>query len=309
MLANFLNKSKPINFIGLLIFFVLLFFITSLKPIFIDGFSINKLLYSLFLLIILLCIFFFYNFIVSRNNLTFDNTYAYFLFTLFLICILSELTSHNILVLSLLNFLFLRKIYSLHSNKMILSKLFDTGFWVGISFIIEPLSVLFFIIVCAGIYLHQKITVYSILVPIVGFLCPIIIYFSFLFWNDKTDEFLVLFSLKSNFGLNSFTTFKYLWFIIVVFVLSFISIFLKSSKVFAVSNTFRNSWVLLVVNFFVAIIYILLTPEKKVSEIIFVLFPASIIIANGIELIKNKLIKNGIVYLFLIGTLFIYFSS
>ncbi|WP_298779205.1 DUF6427 family protein [uncultured Polaribacter sp.] len=307
MLGNFLDKSKPINFISLLIFFLFFFLSFSISHFLTDGFTLNNLLYFCLLLVIFLSVFFFFNFIVTRNNLTFDNTYSYFVFTISLIIILPELKSYKILILCILNLLFLRKIYSLHSNKVITSKLFDSGFWLGISFIIEPFTVLFFVLLLAAIYMHQKVTIYTILVPLTGFLAPLMVYFSYLFWNDKTTEFTSLFLPNTNFDISSLTETKYLWFILGILVLSFISVFFKSPKTFSVSNSFRNSWILLLINLFISIIYILFSPENKVAELIFILFPTSVIIANGIELINKKLIKNGVLYLFLASIFIIYF--
>ena len=128
MLANFLNKTKPINFIGLLIFFFLCFSFSVFFTIFYDGFTLDKLLKSGILLLLFLGVFFFYNFILSKNKLTFDNSYAYFIFTLLTVCILPELTNYKSLLLTIIYFLFLRKTYSLRSSKKVIQKLFDRGF-------------------------------------------------------------------------------------------------------------------------------------------------------------------------------------
>jgi hypothetical protein len=307
MLANFLNKSKPINFIGLLIFFFISYVSAIGFAVFSNGFSIDKLFKTILLLLLFLGVFFFYNFIISKNRLTFDNSYAYFIFTLLIISVLTELTEYKGLILAIIYLLFLRKIYSLRSSKKVIQKLFDSGFWVGILFILEPLSVLFLIVIFIGVYLHQKITIHTLFTPIIGFFTPVFIYFAYFFWIDKTEEFTKLFNLNINFDIQFYSQPKYIWFITCVFTVSLLAIIFKSIETITVSNTFRRSWVLLITNFIVATFLIFALPVKNGSEFIFILFPVSVIITNGIQLIEKKTLKNLILYAFLIGSIFVQF--
>lgn len=297
MLANFLNKSKPINFIGLLIFFVISFLITV--------FETDKVLENFFLLLFFIVIFFFFNFVVTKNNLTFDNSIAYYVFTLLIICFLSDLLVLKSLVALLIYILFLRKIYSLRTPVKIIQKLFDNSFWLGVLFILEPFSIFLFIVVYSGILLHQKITIQTIFTPILGFIAPIFIYFTYFFWVDKTEEFTTLITL--NFDFKFYKESKVIWVTTCVLIVAIFCALIKSIKIISVSNTFRKSWALILINFIVTIFMILSMPNKNGSEFIFVLFPVSVIIANGIEQIQKKWIKNLILYSFLFGCIFFRF--
>jgi hypothetical protein len=307
MLANFLNKTKPINFIGLLIFFFICFSISVFFSVFKDGFTLDKLLSSSLLLLLFFGVFFFYNFILSKNRLTFDNSYAYFLFTILTICILSELTNYRSLILVIIYFLFLRKTYSLRTSKQIMSKLFDSGLWLGVLFILEPFSILFIILIFTGIFVHQKITIHTLFAPIIGFITPLFLFFSYYFWFDKTEMFTQLFNFNINFDFHFYGNPKYTWLITSIFIVSIISIIFKSIQIIAVNNTFRKSWSLLIVNFFVGILFLLFLPIKNGSEVFFILFPVSVIIANGIELITKPIFKNLVLYTFLLGCIFLEF--
>ena len=307
MLANFLNKTKPINFISLLILFFICFSARIFFSVFSDDFTLNKLFKSALLLLLFMSVFFFYNFILSKNKLTFDNSYAYFLFTITTICILSELTNYHSLFVTIIYLLFLRKIYSLRSPKKVIQKLFDSGFWLGILCILEPFSILFLILIFAGTFLHQKITIHTLFAPIIGFITPLFIFFTYFFWFDKTEVFTQLFAFKINLDFHFYNTPKYIWFISSISILSLISVIFKSIKTFAISNTFRRSWALLITNLILGVLFLILLPIKNGSEIIFTLFPISVIIANGIELIKKRYIKNLVLYTFLLGCIFLGF--
>jgi hypothetical protein len=292
MLANFLGKSKPINFIILLSLFIGLFIGNSF-PLFTNtDFEPFLLFKSSCFLGLNLVIFFFYNFVVTKNNLTLDNFYAFFTFTILLSYFTPITHSAKTLIVLLLYLLFTRKIYSLKSKKNTLQKLFDSGFWLSILFIIEPFTAVFSTLIFAGIFLHQKSVSNTLISPIVGFLVPLIIYFTYCFWFDKLYVFINLFYFDT---FNPFifkTENPYYWIIAFILMLSVMAIFLRSPRAFSVNNSFKKSWILLVINLLVALTFALLVPNKDNTELLFLLFPAAIIIANGFESMGSNFIKN-----------------
>lgn len=303
MLANFLNKSKPINFIGLLVFFVLAFF----YAVFFDMYAPEKLLKSSVVLLLFLTSFFIFNFINTKNKLTLDNSFAFYTFTLIIVSLINALQDYNILFTTILYFLFLRKTYSLRSPKKTLEKLFDSGFWLGILFILEPFSILFFILIYAASYLHSKINIHTVFTPIVGFITPLILFFTYHFWCDTSQIFEELFNFRADFSLEFYYNTKYVWVFFGVIFFSVLAMFFKSMKTLSVNNTFRKSWILVMVNFATALIFLTSFVDKDGSELIFLVFPASIILANGIEIINKKTLKNLVLYLFLAASIIIHF--
>ena len=305
MLANFLEKSKPINFIIYLGLFLCFFFIASITTYFSDVFSWIKVLDILGLLLLFFVIFFFFNFITTKNKLTFDHSYAFFIFILISIVFVSKLLEFNVLTLLLIHLLFLRKIYSLRSSKSVIQKLFDSGFWLGILFILEPFSIVFFILIIMSVVLQHKITIPSIITPAIGFLTPLIIYFTYLFWYDNIDTFLTHFSFDKITALLIYAEDATIWIFGILLLLCIFSIFLKSPKALSVNNSFKRSWQLLIINLIIAVVYALLIIDKDGSEVIFLTIPASIIMANGFEVIQKKMIKNilffGLIILAVVG--------
>lgn len=88
-----------------------------------------------------------------------------------------------------------------------------------------------------------------------------------------------------------------------IIVLSVVGMFLKSPKAFSVNNSFKKSWILLIVNLAVALFFALLIPKKNGTELLFLLFPAAVIIANGLEMVRGSLIKNIFFIIFLVSAL------
>jgi hypothetical protein len=254
---------------------------------------------SILLFIIFLSIFFFFNFIVSRNRLTFDHSYAFYVFTLSLILFLKTLCNFETLNLLLIQLLFLRKVYSFQSSKKVIQKIFDSGFWLGILCLIEPFSILFFILIYASIFLQQKRTINNLITPIIGFISPLIIYFTYLFWNDAAIVFFEIFNIKIADTLFIFDKSDPSWIFWGILFLTLFSTVLKSPKVLSVNNSFKKSWILLIINAITSVVFAVTVSNKNGSEIVYFLIPASIIIANGFEVIQKKIVKNILIILLL----------
>ena len=303
MLANFLGKSKPINFIILLSLFIGLFLFSSFSLFLDTNFELSLLLKIVGFLGLYFIIFFFFNFVVSKNNLTFDNSYAFFIFTILLSFFLIAIINIKTLTILLLYILFLRKIYSLKSQKQVLQKLFDSGFWLSVLFILDPFTAMFGFLIYVAIFSHQKPIINNLIAPIIGFITPLIIYFTYCFWFDKLYVFTNLFYFDSFNSLVFYAENNFYWITMLIIVLSVVGMFLKSPKAFSVNNSFKKSWILLIVNLAVALFFALLIPKKNGTELLFVLFPAAVIIANGLEMVRGSLIKNIFFIIFLVSAL------
>ena len=289
MLANFLEKSKPINFVAYLSLFFAFFLVEVFYTFFIDAFVFENLLNTAAFLSLFLLIFFFLNFIIIKNRLTFDNTFAYFLCTLFLIIYIKDLLDYKSLFSVLLYFLFLRKTYSLRTNKKTLQKLFDAGFWLGVLVIFQPNCILLLLLIYTSVLVYRTINIQTGLIPIIGVVVPVFLFFTYCLWFDKTAVFTNTFNqldLNFNFSIENN------WFIIFISVLSIVAFLLKTPKTIPVSNKFRMSWVLINMNYLFVFILILIGGFAEEVFGVFLLFPASIIITNGMELISKKMIQS-----------------
>lgn len=306
MLANFLNKSKPINFVVLLLFFIVNFAVVFITNKFSSSFDLYPLVFMGILLLLFVGIFFFYNFIISKNKLTYDNSFAYFSYNLLVISMLFDILDIKSLTVILLYILFLRKVYSLRSYKNTIKKYFDAGMWLGILFLFDAVSIVFCLLLYLAVYLYQKLTINALLVPLFGFLTPIILYGTYLFWNDNIDFLSELINIQFQFTL---VDLKQIWFVVSVFVITTLSLFFKSIRTIGVNNMFRKSWLLLSFNFFIGIFCLYITTNSNSTKLVYMLFPASIIIANGIELVKKSLFRNLVLLLLLFLSLFyLYFT-
>lgn len=308
MLANFFGKSKPVNFILItvlfFIYYLLDFIVVKKAEINLGDFYKFLLVTPLFLLLFLL-----FNFIISKNKLTRDNSYAFLLFVIGLGFLNTFIIETSIVFTFLLLFLFFRRVYSLRTLKIVYQKLFDSGFWLGVLFLISPFYLLYIVLLYAAVFFFAKITIRTVLIPVVGFITPVFLYFTYLFWMHDLTTFYQLFDTNFTVDLSFYKTDYYSLFAITFAFFTGVSLLLRTGKVLSVSNKFKRSWVLLMLHLGIAIVFISLVEEKNGTEFVTFLFPSTIIMANGLQSMHKKLLINIVLVVFLILSFTIHFIA
>lgn len=292
MLANFFGKSKPVNFIVIFTLFLGYFFLAS----FTKGVSLETVK-ELFWFIVVFSIF---NFIITKNQLTYDNSYAFLFYTLLIGFFTEVIQLNSLFYANVTVLLFLRKVYSLQSSKKIIHKLFDGGLWLGISFLIEPYTAIFGFLLYVSIYLHQRFTYQTLLTPVLGFLGPILLYFTYHFWYDSVNNFNQLFLWYSNYNFDFYFENNHIFTLTLTGIGTVLALLIKSPKALSVKNLFRKNWILILIHLFSAGFIVVLIDNKQMSELLFLFFPTAIVLTNGIELITKKWLVDIVLSLFLI---------
>ena len=301
MLANFFDKSKPINFIVILVFFFSYFSMALFRAFPMDEFTFNFVLEKVGFLLIFLLLFFLFNFIVSKNVLTLDNSYAFLIFVTLFGVFPEAFFDGKALIVNLLSLFSFRKIYSLRNSSTVYEKLFDASLWIGIIFLFEPFFGVFFIILYLAIFLFQNVNFRTILVPVLGFLVPLFLYFTYCFWIDKTSNFEQLFAWYTNYNFDVYNNSNFVIPLILFTVLIIVTLVVITPKVISISGKYRKNWILLFFHLLIATVFLLLLKTRNGSELMILFFPISIIIANWLQSIKSKIIKNVLVLLLLIS--------
>ncbi|RKF05236.1 hypothetical protein C8N26_0639 [Tenacibaculum lutimaris] len=294
MLANFFGKSKPINFIVLFVLFLGYFVLN----IFSKELSFNLLTELGWFLVV----FSVYNFIIAKNLLTYDNSFAFLFFVILIGFFPDVININKTFYANLTVLLFLRKVYSLQSSKNVFHKLFDGGLWLGISFLIEPYTALLIILLYLSIFLHQRFTYQTLLIPIIGIFGPVFLYFTYCFWYDEVEKFTSLFNWNLYPDLSFYSHQKSLFPILFISFFLIASILLKSPRALSVPNKFRKNWILVLTQFVISTIIFLLVEDGSGTEFLYVFFPVSVILANGIEFFQKKWYADAIIILFLIAS-------
>jgi hypothetical protein len=292
MLANFFGKSNPVNFIVVFLIFLGFYIANFFTVNLVQFVDINVILNQLLTIILFLFLFLFYNFILIKNKLTLNNSYGLLLFALFSGFFPPVFSNVTTIFLNLLLLIFLRRVFSLRSNKDVYKKIFDCGFWLGILFLLDSTTVIFGVLIFLSVGMFQKLTVRTLLIPVVGFVTPVFCYFSYCLWEGDTSEFSNLFLWYSNYNFEAYTANKFLFSTLFLGIGSLISIVIKTPKVFLISGDYRKYWILIIFNFFSAITVFLIQNTHQANKVLLLFFPASVIITNWLESIERGFVKN-----------------
>jgi hypothetical protein len=306
MIANFFSKTKPATIFSIVVLlFVYYFAVTFLfhSTELSIQFLIKRISFFILIALLLLIV----NFIVKKNKLTKDNSYALLLMVFLFGTFPEAMFSSNIVFANFALMLGFRKIYSLRSGVDTKLKLFDACFWIGVATLLYSWSIFFILLVYVGMIIHQKLTVKNLFIPIVGFLTPMIIYFTYCLYFESATFFYNKFSYEINLDFSSYTLLKLLIPVIFLSIVLLWSLVKITPKVVSVRNNFKFSWDLLINHLLISITIVVLAPTKNGSELFFVIFPSAVIVANLMHHIKSKIIRNMILYAFLLVSVSIYF--
>lgn len=295
MITNFFKQTKPIHFV-LVSTFLLMVFVASKIYVIQEPLTITLFLKQVFYFGIVVASLFLLDFFASRNSLTKKNSYKLLMFGLFMAMLPETLLNSKTLMANFFILLALRRIISLRTQKDIKKKLFDAAFWVSIATLLYFWAILFFFLIFTAMILYSIVSIKNWIVPLTGVLAVVIIWVSvmLLMNNDFSDYFDELFVYNFDFtGLNSAR--------IIVSTTILISYgtwgtfyFIKHLK--DKSKNLRPSFTLVVISSVISLLIILISPYKDGSEFIFLFAPLAIIMTNYLEVTKEKWFQEVLVW-------------
>ncbi len=302
MIAKFFNETKPINFLVLtilsLIVFVLaviLHFESGSNTRYFLKISLNLFLFLLFL--------FFHNFIIRKNSLTRNNTYALLFFILLFALFPFAVNNYKLLISNFFIFFSIRRIYSIRSGISVKSKLFDSGFWVGIAFLIYDWSFLFLFLIYIAIIVYRETKWNYFFIPLIGFITPVYLYYVYLLVKGKEVLFHKLWDFESSFDFSNYNHISLLLPISIITVFIIWTVYPTLSIALMAKKKRRNSFILLLFHLAITVIPVIVAPNKDGSEFLFLFFPFSVLMANYLQIIKESWFKETVIILFFVLTI------
>lgn len=306
MIANFFNKTKPATiFIVAALLFVYYFTATFLlhSSELSIQFLIKRIGFFIWLGLFLLIV----NFIVKKNKLTKDNLYALLLIVFLLGTFPKAMFSYSIVLANMALIFGFRKIYSLRSGLDTKLKLFDACFWIGIATMLYSWTIFYLLLVYVAMIIYQKLTIKNLFIPIVGFVAPMLIYFTYCLYFEDAAFFYNKFNYEINLDFKSYAALKLLIPVIFLSMVLLWSLVKVTPKVLSIRNNFKFSWDVLINHLLISAVIVLLAPTKNGSELFFLIFPSAVIISNLVQLTKSKIFRNLILYFFLLISVLVNF--
>jgi len=290
MLANFFEKTKPINSLLVGLFFCAGFFLYSFrihsieispKIFFIWG---GYFLSSLFFLLLS-------GFVLSQKKGVEQSLFVP-LFIVLLFGMFPQVYQPNgILFLFFVLMLCYRKMTSLDQKGGELSKLFDSGLLMGVTLVFCNWTLLYLVVLYSAIFLFGKVSFRNLLAPLLGLLLPSFFFFSYCFLFDQLEFFFAQFLFEFSLDFDFYSSQKLLTPLKICFFLGLFSVILNFRKIIVISDKFRLNYVLVLLAFVMGLGIIALTPHKNGTEFLFVLLPTSILIAQLVEALSKPWLR------------------
>ncbi|MDP5081682.1 MAG: DUF6427 family protein [Winogradskyella sp.] len=297
MITSIFSKSKPINFIIVAVFVLLLFVITNYNLLFTDFNgalrSSARLLMSIFLVFLL-------DFIVSKNNLTQGNSYTIMTFGLLLGMFPMAMKYADLLLANLFLLFALRRLISLHSKLDIKKKLFDAAFWITVATLFYFWSMLFFALVIVALIYYSQNDIKNVIIPFIGVATVMVLLFVY---NILFHDVYIKPSNFERYASLDYTPYNTKESIIKFTILftSYVWILVYFFRILPDKNKkLRPSYFLIAWASIIAVLVAIIAPVKNGSEFLFLFAPFSIIMANYIEFVSERWFKEVFVVMLII---------
>ena len=296
MITSIFSKSKPINYIIVMVVLVIAFalhFFYEVK----DG---NYTIISFIALSIGLFYVFITDFVISKNDLTKRNSYGIMLLALFFVIFPEVFGNINIMVANLLVLFALRRLFSLHTKRDLTKKFFDAVFWIALSALFYTWAVLYLFVVFIALGYYWQNEGKYIAVSLFGVVTVFIllVLYNIVFKDQYLSQTNFDFSYGFDFlDYNSLSEIIKFTVVLALYLWSLI-FYLKNTS--EKNKTLKPIHTLIILASFIAIIIAVLAPVKNGNEIVFFMLPFSIIVANYIETIDKLWFKEMLVVLLIL---------
>ncbi len=306
MIANFFNKTKPVVFF-IVSSMLLLYYVVALFQFKFEAFSFFWLLHKIGVFLLFVAFLLMANFIIRKNTLTQNNSYAILLMAVLLGTFYEVMFANHIIISTILLLLGFRKIYSLKSGLNTKSKLYDASFWFGVAALVYCWSILYVVLIYVTLIIYHRITIKNFIIPLIGLATPIFIFFTYCFYVDNLEQFYNCWVFRPNFEYYNYNNFKILIPITVILATIIWSILVITPKVSVSGINVRRTWRVVLNHLIISVIIIAFAPQKDGSEMLFMVFPVSVVVTNFLRVSTSENFKNLILYLFLLISISVYF--
>ena len=303
MITSFFKTSKPIHYIIFLVVLICMFVFQRIITVDYEV-NLSNTLREVGYLSILLASFFTLIFIVTKNNLTHNNSYAALYFCLFIGLMPSCLETNSVLISNFFILLSLRRIVSLKTNSNIKKKLLDASMWICLAAIYEPWAILFFAVLFLGMVFYSVAQTKNTVIPFCGILAVGILLTCYRLLTKNMFPNLIEYLPTISFDTFSFnnTIIEAQSLLFLAFVLFGIGSFI--AKGFLKNRVVNPSFSVLILAILTGITIVFLSSNHGLAGYLFALAPSAIVLANFSETTKYRWLSEFVLGVLLFAVLF-----
>ncbi len=300
MISSFFSKTKPINYLVTLGFCTALYFFVVLKSddiVYGFDFFSSKLTAFLFLILTLFSI----NPIIKANKLAELNSFAILFYVLLLAAFLPSLLSVKVIISNFLIVLSIDKTLALKFDKRIKYKIFEAALLIAFSSILVEWTLVFLLPVYLAVYVYCGSQIRNWLIPIAAIITMLLLVMGYAALFDNWPFF------QNHFNFHINTTFNYVQFlgvvcyVLITLVFTFIALIKLNNKGMGRILSLR----LLFSYFLIAVLLVFVSEEYGKFVMLYSFLAASIFLANYLETMAKKRLKEALLMLFILTSLLI----
>ena len=278
MITRNFRISKPYHYILIFVGLIGIFLFQRLKDhsgIQSVDFVIESVAFLFFLASMFLVVF-----IITKNKLTQKNSFAALYFFIFISLIPQTLADHKIIIANGFILLSYRRIFSLETKLNMKKKYFDAALWLSIATLFYVWSILYFIPLLATIILRPNDWVKHLLVLVFGAGSAGLLVYLFASVFGTPPSFLMFYPPKVSLGLFSHTPEVMKVSLAIISVMTIGSVLSLFSPLILKNSKSRNNFIVLFLMLFTGLSISLLAVNMFVENMLFVIFPLAVIMAN-----------------------------
>ncbi|NKI26828.1 hypothetical protein HCG49_09660 [Arenibacter sp. 6A1] len=308
MISSFFGKTKPINYIILLVFLFVFYWYVHFSWLQ-STFEPQKFMGQAGILGLLMLSIFLVNFILKKNKITGGNSLAILFYTLLVVIFPATLADSNAIIASFFLLLAIRRLLSFKSLKNLKLKIFDASFWIMMASLFYDWAILYLFVVYIAIYFYEAKNIRNWLVPIVAIIAHLLITMAYLVLTDNMDFMVRHYQLDFHFDQEYFLelrhSFRFGTYVFLSLLLAFLG-FIKLSNVGVGKLVLLR---LIVLWFLTGLMIKVLKSSQEVKPIMLTFFPAVVFIANYVEGIKKKKIREMVLWAAIILSFVVFITA
>lgn len=302
MLTSFFEKSNPINYVLIAVFICVGYVLGGLKA-FPEMLTLAALPGHFFFLLLVVFSMFLLDFLIRKNQLTKNNTFAIYCFGCFIVMLPVLFTARELIAANILLMLGLRRVLSLTSEKNVEKKILDAALWIGIATFLYFWSFLFYAVLFVQV-LQQKNTNYKhLIIPFLGMLA--VASLATAYWLLAFDSFPQWNTWKEATGMD-FSAYNHLRVLLPTSILATLLLWTVTNRLLKRAKAGKKrkpNQLVLLLTLATTLAIALAAPTKTGAELFFI-FPAlAILVANYFERVKEFWFRELLLWLLLLSAL------
>jgi hypothetical protein len=308
MITSIFKKSSIVNYTLVFLLLLASFFVYQNSLLRQSNNVVGNSANALLIILLLVC-FFLVNFIVKKNGLTKNSSYAILFFLLYLLLFPSVFSNSNILFANFFLLLAMRRLISLQTLKAPKEKIFDACMWIFIASLFHFWCILFVLLVYISIIFHVSRDYRNWLLPFVAFVATAVVFLFSALLIDETWIDHVMVQAQMNFELDYFTN-NYQNAALSFYVVA--ALYFLLSMIFTLTNRpliLQASYKKMVFGFLIGSVVFILSPEKNNAMLLFTFFPLAVMTTNNIEYSQSKMYQEIVLLLLVVGSFMAFFAQ